>query len=588
MEFIQGKWQLDDLYPADDNNAFRADLALLQKKTDDFEKYREELKPEITPERFTKILKDYEELNELAHRLGGFTSLQVSADTQDTTLLSQMVQTRTVITGLSNRIMFFELWFQSLSDEDAEPLIRAADGFRYYLSELRQAKPHMLSEGEEKIINIKNTTGSGAMVNIYNAITNRYVFNVKINGEEKKMTRGELMSYVHGPDRDIRSAAYAELYRVYGNDSAILGQIYQSIARDWDQENQGFRKYSSPIAARNLRNDIPDEVVELLLSTCQKNKQVFADFFKLKKDMIGVSEMHRFDLYAPIAADESKVSFDEAYHTVLASYNEFDPEFAEMAERVYKHHHIDSEIRHGKRSGAFCSTISPKLTPWVLVNFQGRSDDISTLAHELGHAIHSMSAADKNTFEQHSCLPLAETASTFGEMLLSDYLEKRVSDKTVLKSMLAKQIDDNYATIQRQSYFALFEKQAHQMIAEGADVNQLSDAYLANLKDQFGDSMVVDDYFRWEWISIPHIYHTPFYVYAYSFGQLLVLALYNQYKTEGKSFIPRYKEMLHKGGSQRPAELLLDAGFDFTKESFWQGGFDILKEKVERLKALSK
>ena len=154
--------------------------------------------------------------------------------------------------------------------------------------------------------------------------------------------------------------------------------------------------------------------------------------------------------------------------------------------------------------------------------------------------------------------------------------------------MLVKQIDDNYATIQRQSYFALFEKEAHRMIREGADVDELNTAYLANLKDQFGDSMVVDDYFKWEWVSIPHIYATPFYVYAYSFGQLLVLALYNQYKVEGKSFIPRYKEMLHKGGSQRPADLLLDAGFDFTKESFWQGGFDILKGKVDRLISLSK
>ena len=172
-------------------------------------------------------------------------------------------------------------------------------------------------------------------------------------------------------------------------------------------------------------------------------------------------------------------------------------------------------------------------------------------------------------------------------MLLSDYLEQRVDDKKVLCNMLVKQMDDNYATIQRQSYFALFEKQAHGMIADGADVNALSEAYLDNLRDQFDGSMIVDDYFRWEWISIPHIYHTPFYVYAYSFGQLLVLALYNTYKSEGKSFIPRYKEMLHKGGSQRPADLLMDAGFDFTQESFWQGGFDILKGKVERLRTLT-
>ena len=586
MDFIQSKWELDDLYPSGSDETFFADLELLKEKTSAFEKFRAELKSEIGTERFLYILKSYEELTELSHKLGGYTSLQVSADTQDSALLSRLVQTRSVITELSNRVMFFELWFQSLSDEAAAALTEAADGFRYYLTTLRLAKPHTLNEGEEKIINTKNMTGSAAMVNVYNAITNRYVFNLQVKGEEKKLTRGELMTYVHGTDRDLRKAAYEELYRVYGNDSTILGQIYQSIARDWDQENLFMRDYQTPISARNLHNDIPDEVVELLLSTCQKNKNVFADFFRLKKDMLGLDEMHRYDLYAPAAADESRVSFDEAYRTVLNSYHEFDPDFAEMAERVYKHHHIDSEIRHGKRSGAFCSTITPKLTPWVLVNFQGGRDDVSTLAHELGHAIHSMSAADKNIFEQHSCLPLAETASTFGEMLLSDYLEQRVPDKNVLRAMLTKELDKNYATIQRQSYFALFEKQAHQMISEGADVNQLSDAYLDNLKDQFDGAMVVDDCFRWEWISIPHIYHTPFYVYAYSFGQLLVLALYNQYKTEGKSFIPRYKEMLHKGGSQRPADLLLDAGFDFTKEAFWQGGFDILRQKVDRLKGL--
>lgn len=587
MEFIQSKWQLDDLYKEFDTEAFQKDIEILKEKASSFEAFRPELKNGLKPERFLEIFKSFEELNELAHKLGGFTQLQVSADTQDSALLSQMVQTRSVITEVSNKTMFFTLWFRGLSDKDAAPYIEAAEGSRYYLNSLRLRKPYMLSEAEEKLINVKNMTGSAAMINVYNAITNRYVFNVTIDGEEKHLTRGEVMSYAHSAKREERKAAYEELYRVYGNDGNILGQIYQSIARDWDQENLNFRNYNTPISVRNLYNNIPDDVVDLLLSTCQKNKNVFADFFRLKSKLLGLDELHRYDLYAPLASDESKVSFDEAYKTVIKSYNEFDPEFAEMAERVYKHHHIDSEVRHGKRSGAFCQTVLPQFTPWVLVNFQGKEDDTSTLAHELGHAIHSMMAADKNVFEQHSCLPLAETASTFGEMLLSDYLEQRVTDKKVLSNMLIKQMDDNYATIQRQSYFALFEKQAHKMIAEGADVNVLAEAYIENLRDQFGDSMIVDDYFRWEWVSIPHIYHTPFYVYAYSFGQLLVLALYNTYKEEGKSFIPRYKEMLHKGGSQRPADLLLDAGFDFTKESFWQGGFDILKGKVERLKTLT-
>ncbi len=587
MEFTQSKWSLDDLYPEGKKEVFQSDLDQLKQKAEDFTAYRSELQPSLDPKRFMEILRDYEVINEISHKLGGYTSLQVSAETQNAAYLSQMVQTRAILTEVSNQVMFFELWFRGLTDEEAAPFLTAADGYRYFLTTMRNEKPHTLSEGEEQLINVKNMTGRSAMVNIYNAITNRYVFDLTFDGEVKHLTRGELMSYARSAKREERKEAYEELYKIYANDSNILGQIYQSIARDWDQENQNFRHYNTPISARNLWNDIPDEVVELLLTTCQKNKNVFTDFYRWKKDQLGVDELHRYDLYAPVSEDNSSVSFDEAYHTVLRSYNAFDPDFAEIAERVYKAHHIDSEIRHGKRSGAFCSTITPKLTPWVLVNFQGKNDDISTLAHELGHAIHSMCAADKNIFEQHACLPLAETASTFGEMLLSDYLEQQVKDTTVLRNMLAKEIDDNYATIQRQAYFALFEKKAHQMISEGADTDQLAAAYLENLQDQLSDAMVVDEHFKWEWISIPHIFHTPFYVYAYSFGQLLVLALYNQYKIEGKSFIPRYKDMLHKGGSQRPGDLLLDAGFDFTKESFWQGGFDILKGKVERLKSLS-
>ncbi len=587
MEYLQSKWQLDDLYPDNYKTAFQADIERLQQKIEAFTHYREELKPDIAPARFVQILNEFAELNELGHKMGGFTHLRAAGDTQDTAILSLMGQTQAIITEAFNKVMFFELWIRSLEDDEAAPLIEAAEGYRYYLASLRLGKPHMLSEAEEKIINLKDMTGSAALENIYSSITNRYIFNVTIGGEEKHMTRGELMSYAHSPKREERKAAYEELYRVYGNDGNILGQIYQSIARDWCSEGLGLRRYNTPISVRNLQNDIPDEVVDLLLDTCRKNRNIFQDYFRLKRQLIGVDELHRYDLYAPIASDDSRVSFDEALKTVLNSYNEFDPDFAKMAERVYKEHHIDSEVRHGKRGGAFCSTISPKYTPWVLVNFQGKNDDISTLAHELGHAIHSMSAEDRNIFEQHSCLPLAETASTFGEMLLSDYLESQTDDKKVISSMLVKQIDDNYATIQRQSYFALFEKEAHRMIREGADVDELNAAYLANLKDQFGDSMIVDDYFKWEWVSIPHIYSTPFYVYAYSFGQLLVLALYNQYKIEGRSFIPRYKELLHKGGSQRPADLLLDAGFDFTKESFWQGGFDILKGKVDRLISLS-
>ena len=588
MEYKLGKWSLADLYPDDYKASFNHDLEKLTALVNAFENVRGELNDAIPGERFAEIMKDYDAIVSLEYKLFGFCSLRFEADTQDSSALSLMGQTDAVITELGNRVLFFDLWWTKLADEPAARLIAACPENAYFLSAMRLSKPYTLNESEEKIINIKNSTGASALDNIYSSITNRYVFKMTVDGEEKSLTREGLMVYARSDKPELRKAAYEELYRVYGDDGNILGQIYQNICRAWDQENLGIRGYKSPIAARNLGNDIPDDVVDLLLETCRKNKDVFIDYFKLKKELLGLDEFHRRDLYAPMKTDTTKISFDEAFKTMLASYNNFDPEFAKMAERVYNEHHIDSEPRHGKRGGAFCETLGPNYTPWVLLNFQGRAEDTSTIAHELGHAIHSMSAEDKTIFQQSSCLPLAETASTFGEMLLADYMQSTVTDKAVLRDMLIKQLDDNYATIQRQAYFALFEKEAHRMIGEGADIDELNAAYLANLNEQFGDAVVVDDYFKWEWVSIPHIFATPFYVYAYAFGQLLVLALYAQYKKEGKSFIPRYKEMLHKGGSQRPQDLLLDAGFDFTKEAFWQGGFDILKEKVEKLREITR
>jgi oligoendopeptidase F len=208
------------------------------------------------------------------------------------------------------------------------------------------------------------------------------------------------------------------------------------------------------------------------------------------------------------------------------------------------------------------------------------------MAHELGHAIHSMLAAHHSLFTQHSSLPLAETASTFGEMMLIDRLLQQESDETVRRDLLFRQVDDAYATILRQAFFALFERQAHELIQQGASVDQLSDAYLKNLQAQFGDSVELSDEFRWEWVSIPHIYQVPFYVYAYAFGQLLVLSLYQQYKMEGESFKPRYLKILSAGGSEAPARVLTEAGIDIRDAAFWQGGFNVIAGLLEQLEAL--
>jgi oligoendopeptidase F len=487
---------------------------------------------------------------------------------------------------MQNRTLFFSLWWKELDDANAQRLMSASGDYRYYLETMRRFKPHTLSEAEEKVINIKDVTGVGALETLYDAITNRYVFKLDVNGETKELTRGQLMTYVQGGDPDLRAKAYQELYRVYGNDGPILGQMYQTRARDWYNENIGLRKFSSPISVRNLANDVPDEAVDALLEVTRRNVGVFQRYFKIKAKLLGMERLRRYDIYAPVAKSDKKFDYNDAAQMVFDSFRSFDPRIAEMAQRVFDQEHVDSEVRKGKRDGAFCWSVLPDMTPYVLLNYQGRARDVATMAHELGHAIHAMLASHHNTFTFHSSLPLAETASTFGEMMLTDKLLAEETDEAVRRDILFKQMDDAYATIVRQVYFALFEREAHDMIQKNASVEDLSKAYLANLKEQFGNAVEVSDEFKWEWVSIPHIYHTPFYVYAYAFGQLLVFSLYQQFKAEGDSFKPKYLKILAAGGSEAPAKILAEAGVDIRSAAFWQGGFDVLSRMVDELEKL--
>lgn len=584
--YTQARWSLDDLFPANDSAEMKAALAALDKRATAFEACRSELTPSISTERFLALGRELEDLTRQGYRIYGFAELAFAADTQDQSAQAFMAQVQQTMAELENRTLFFSLWWKDLDPENAERLMAASGDYRYWLEVMRHFKPHTLSEAEEKIVNIKNTTGASALHNLYDAITNRYVFQLNVNGETKELTRGELMVYVRGSDPDLRAAAYQELYRVYGQDGPILGQIYQTLVRDWRNEQVALRHFASPIAARNLVNDIPDEAVDTLLAVAQKNAPLFQRYFRLKARLLGMERLRRYDVYAPVVKSDKKYDFNAAADMVLNSFERFAPQTRDLARRVFEQRHLDSEVRKGKRGGAFCATITPDLTPWVLVNYQGRPDDVATLAHELGHAIHSMLAEQHSAFTQQACLPLAETASTFGEMMLIDQLLSTESDEGVRRDLLFRQVDDAYATIQRQAYFALFERQAHEMIEKGASVDELAQAYLDNLTGQLGDAVEVSDEFRWEWVSIPHIYQVPFYVYAYAFGQLLVLALYQQYKAEGEAFKPRYLKLLATGGSEAPVKALAEAGIDIRSAAFWQGGFNVIARAVEQLEAL--
>ena len=585
--FKQSAWALSDLFSGFDDPAIEETYQKVTRLVEVFESSREKLTPTISESDFMQIIHDYEKMVKLSTRISGFAELAFAADTQSQKAQIAIARFEQFQAEMGNKTLFFSLWWKALDDQNADRLLVASGDYRYWLQQMRNFKQYTLSEPEEKVINIKDVTGVSALNMLYDSITNRYTFKMTLDGEEKELTRGELMALVREADPALRERAYQELYRVYGNDAPVLGQIYQAIVRDWRNENIGLRKFGDPISVRNLVNDLPDHVIDTLLDTTRKNLGIFHRFFALKARLLGVDKLRRYDVYAPISKSDKKFTFDEAAAMTFEAYSQFDQVFTDKAMRVLKENHLDSEIRKGKMSGAFCATILPELTPWVLLNYQGKADDVATMAHELGHAVHAMMAEDHTYFTQHACLPLAETASTFGEMVLTDHLLKLETDKAVQRDILFRQMDDAFATILRQIYFALFERQAHDMIANDASIDELSEAYLANLKEEFGDAVDISDEFRYEWVSIPHIYNVPFYVYAYAFGQLLVFALYKQYKIEGESFKPRLMKILAAGGSVAPIELLADAGVDITQAAFWQGGYDVIADMVSRLEQLT-
>ena len=586
MTYKLSPWSLLDLFPSQDSVEMKAGFDELDNKVVEFETLRPGLSADMSVEAFLKMIHLLESISRLASRIADFAGLSFTADTQDQAIQAFQADVESRMAILTNRTLFFSLWWKDLDGSTAERLMAASGDYRYWLEEMRHFKPYTLTEPEEKIINIKDVTGAKAIVNLYDAITNRYIFKLEVDGEVKELTRGELMVYVRSHDPALRTAAYQELYRVYGQDGTILGQMYQTLVRDWHNENLDLRHIASPLAVRNLTNDIPDDVVDTLLGVCQDNNSVFQRFFQLKAHWLGMERLRRYDIYAPVVKTDRKYDFDQAAAMVFDAFQRFEPKVADLARRVLDQSHLDSEVRRGKMTGAFCATVAPEITPWVLVNFQGRPDDVATMAHELGHAIHSQLAAEHNLFTFHPTLPLAETASTFGEMMLLDRLLATEKDPSVRQTLLFRQVDDAYATVMRQAQFALFERQAHDMVQKGATVDELSEAYGANLRSQFGEAVEVSDEFRWEWVSVPHIYKTPFYVYAYTFGQLLVFSLYQQYKAEGDSFKPRYLRLLSAGGSKPPEKILSDAGVDVHSSAFWQGGFDVIRGLVEQLVAL--
>ena len=588
-EYKLGEWDLSELAKNSKSLEFQKQVQELEKQAKKFENIKLKLTPKISSKNFMSIIKEVEEISEKLSKIGGYASLSYASDTQSDEATSLLTKMSKLGSEISNKILFFDLWWKTQVDEkNGKRLMKDTGELKEYLTHKRLFAKYALSEPEERIINTLDVTGIFALVKLYDKITNAYEYKMKIGNKTKIMTREEITNYVRSTNSKIREIAYKTILTKYTKNKGVIGEIYQNIVLNWKDEGIEIRGYKSPISMRNIGNDVDDKTIESLLSVCRKNSPIFQKFFMQKAKMLKIKKLRRYDLYAPAAANikEKNYSYNKSVSLVLESFGKFSTTLEEFARKIFNEKHIDSSVRQGKRDGAFCSTLTPKITPYVLINFTGKSRDIFTLAHELGHAVHSQAAQDRSILVQDAPLPLAETASTFSELLLYDNLSNKISDNEK-KIMLAEKIDDLYATILRQSFFTIFEVDAHQQIGKGTTVDEISKTYMQNLKEQFGSSVILSDDFGIEWSSIPHFYHTPFYCYAYSFGNLLALSLFQRYKKEGRDFVPAYIEVLAAGGSKKPEKLLSEYGFDIRSSKFWQEGFNYVNDQVKVLSSLN-
>lgn len=576
-------WNLKQLYA--DEKALQKDLHTINVQTQKFVKYRPKLEKKPTRELVEQAMKMNEDMAVISHKIGTYSMLQFAQNTQDEDAKALQNRLTQFFTKMGNETLYFGLWWKNLDEKTARKLAPRNKEHAYALNEMRKYRKHLLSEKEEQIINLKDANGSDALVKLYEISTSGYTFPWKKGLKTIHISEEELRPHIHGKNPHDRVKAYNLLWKKFGEHAGELGEIYVDLSHNYWNEHVTLRKYETPISVRNKANNLDDEMVKNFLRVCEQNTDIFQEYMEWKMDLLHVP-FSRYHTYAPLPHPNKKYTFQEGYQKVMSAYEDFSPRFKKEAHRVLSERRLDAQIRKGKRGGAFCANATPNETAFVLTNWNGKLQSVFTLAHELGHAVHDHLSGNHSIFLQQAGLPLAETASTFGEMLLAQKLMDENGHTMMRKYLLAQQLDEAYSTIQRQAFFCKFEIDAFDAIHEGKSVTELNELYYENLREQFGKKMHIPVEASYEWLMIPHIFEAPFYVYAYSFGQLLVTALWEMYQEEGKDFVPRYEKFLSYGGSKDPEKMLLEIGFDPWKKQSWQSGFNVLRSKLNTLKKM--
>ncbi len=578
-------WNLKQLYT---NEASLAkDWEHVRKQTKMFVNYRKKLEKRPTRELVGEIMEQNEEMARITHKMGTYSMLKFAQNTQDEDSKALQNRLTQFFTDMGNQTLYFGVWWKNLDEKTARKLLPKNKEHAFALNEMRKYRKHLLSEKEEQIINLKDANGNEALIKLYEIATSGYTFPWKKGKETIHLSEEQLRPHIRSTNPKHRIHAYNLLWKKFGEHSGELGEIYVNMVHDFWNEHVTLRKYSAPISVRNKSNDLDDELVEKFLRVCREHTALFEDYLHWKTDTLNVP-FSRYHIYAPLPHKEKNYTFDEGYKLVMSAYENFSPRFKEEASRVRNAQRLDAQLRKAKRGGAFCAEATPNDTSFVHMNWNGKLHDVYTLAHELGHATHNHLSGKHSIFLQSAGLPLAETASTFGEMLLAQKILEDNPTLNVQRAMLAHQLDDAYASIQRQAYFCMYEMDAFELIHEGKSIPELHETYYQNLREQFGKRMQIPVEASYEWLMIPHLFETPFYVYAYAFGQLLVLSLWEMYQKEGKDFVKRYEKFLSYGGSEHPEKMLHEIGFDPRDKQSWRKGFHVLENKLKTIQKMGK
>lgn len=586
------KWDLTDFYKNIDDPAIDLDLNELEKSVEIFyRKVKGKLDDaSLTPKQLLEWYQEYEKISEHLFYLNLYSRLQYSINSLNDDVKSFRSKIEDYMVKFQEKLLFFNLELNTISEFKFEELKNASElqNYSHALKFNRLEKNHQLSEKEEQIILMKDITGASAFIKLYSELKSSFIFEFEVEGKKEKLTEAELFSFIYQQDKDLRYKALRAIVSEYENNEMVFTHIFNNILKSWDLECKK-KNFSTPIARRNLQNEVSDESVEILGEVTTKSYYIVEKYYNLKKKLLNLSKLHMSDIYVPIGQVTKDYSYQEALDLIKDADEFFYPEFKEIIESMVLSNHIDVTPRKGKNRGAFCANGKLNHYPFVFVNFTNNIDSVRALSHELGHAFHAYYIQKNQNFINIGIsLVVAEIASVFNEILVFDYLMNTDLSREEKISLLSNFIESKFSTSHRQSAFYRFEKRIHDLLEKKLpSTEEIKDTFVKEMELMFGNSIsnIRDDYASYCFV-IPHFLQVPFYVYAYNMSNLMVISIYQLYIEQKEKFIPKFIKLLSVGSSLTPEEMLSEIGIDLNDSSFWQKGINYLSDKIDELEQL--